>query len=45
MGIMPHNIVIDDHLNLKNYFYLYDLEEEDINYYYKVIYKIFKIKF
>ena len=45
MDIKPHNIVIDDHLKPKNYFYLYDLEEEDINNYYKVIYKIFKIKF
>ena len=44
MGIKPHNIIIDDHLNLKNYFYLYDLEEEYINNYYKVIYKNLKLK-
>ena len=43
MDIKPHNIVIDDHLNLKNCFYLYGLEEEDINNYYKVIYKNLKL--
>ena len=44
IGIKPHNIVIDDHLNLKNYFYLYDLEEEYMNNYYKAIYKNLKLK-
>ena len=45
MDIKPHNIVIDDHLNPKNHFYLYGLKEKDINNYYKIIYKVFEIKF